>query len=52
MTVEQLIKELEKFDKNMEVQFDFEQHLTLYIDGVEEATEDYGDETEKIVVIY
>lgn len=52
MTVKELIEQLKKFDEKLEVQFDFEEFQTLYIDGVKETTEDYKEGDEKIVVIY
>ena len=52
MKVKKLIELLKEFDEEMEVQFDFQEFQTLYIDGVKETTEDYEDGNEKIVVIY
>lgn len=51
MKVKELIKELEKFDEDMEVQYDYDgQFSTMRIDEVYIANEQY-DETEKEVVI-
>lgn len=47
-----LIEELKKFDEELEVQFDFQEFQTFYIDGVKETTEDYKEGNEKIVAIY
>ena len=52
MKVKKMIEEIKKFDEDMEVQYDFEEYMTFYIDGVKETTEDYKEENEKIVVIY
>lgn len=52
MKVKELIEQLTKFDEKLEVQFDFEEFQTLYIDGVKETTEDYEESNENIVVIY
>lgn len=52
MKVKKLIEELKKFDEELEVQFDFQEFQTFYIDGVKETTEDYKEGNEKIVAIY
>lgn len=52
MKVKELIEELKKFDGELEVQYDFEEHATFFIEEVKEGHEDYDEENEKIVVIY
>lgn len=50
--VKELIKQLKEFDENMEVQFNYQDVQTFYIEGIKETTEDYKEGNEKIVVIY
>lgn len=51
MKVKELIEELQKFDENMEVQYDYDgQFSTMPIDEVSVKNE-YYDETRKEVVI-
>lgn len=52
MRVKELIKQLKEFDENMEVQFNYQDVQTFYIEGIKETTEDYKEGNEKIVVIY
>lgn len=52
MKVKELIKELKKFDEELEVQYDFDEHTTFYIDEVKEGHENYDPEEKKVVIIY
>ena len=53
MKVKELIEELEKFDENMEVQYDYEGgYQTVYIEKVSLEHKDYNEDEEKIVTLY
>lgn len=53
MKVKELIKELEKFDENMEVQYDYDGHYsTINIAKVSIQNEYYENDEKKVVVIY
>lgn len=52
MTVKELIEELKKFDGELEVQYDFEEHATFCVDEVKEGHEDYDTEEKKVVILY
>lgn len=52
MKVKELIEELEKFDRELEVQYDFEEYATFPVDEVKEGHEDYDVEEKKVVILY
>lgn len=52
MKVKELIKELEEFDEELEVQYDFDERRTFSIDEIKEGHEDYDPEEKKVVIIY
>ena len=53
MKVKELIKELEKFDEEMEVQYDYDgRYSTIYITEVSIQNEDYESDEKEVVVIY
>lgn len=52
MKVKELIKELEKFDEDMEVQYDYEPYCgTMPIKEVSTQNEDYESNEKQVVVI-
>lgn len=53
MKVKELIEELQKFDENMEVQYDYDgQFSTMSIDKVSVENEGYDETRKEVVVIY
>ena len=53
MTEKELIKELEKFDEEMEVQYDYDGQLsTMPIDTVYTSNEYYDQDRKEVVVLY
>lgn len=53
MKVKELIKELERFDGELEVQYDYDmQHSTISIDDVFAGNKNYNKEEKQIVVIF
>ena len=53
MKVKELIKELEKFDEEMEVQYDYDGQLsTMPIDTVYTSNEYYDQDRKEVVVLY
>ncbi|QGT52796.1 hypothetical protein HYQ10_gp30 [Lactococcus phage CHPC129] len=53
MKVKELIKELEKFDENMEAQYDYEAcGGTMFVHEVSIQNEDYESNEKEVVVIY
>ncbi|MDN6100837.1 MAG: hypothetical protein L0L22_03905 [Staphylococcus equorum] len=53
MKVKELIKELEKFDEEMEVQYDYDGRFsTMPIDDVYTSNEYYDEDRKGVVVLY
>lgn len=51
MTVEQLINELKKYPKDMEVRYDYDNYATYEIDNLSIQNGGYNKKNEKVVVI-
>lgn len=53
MKVKELIKELEKYDEELEVQYDYDGHYsTIGISKIYIQNEDYESNEKEVVVIY